>query len=97
MYCFRSEKLRGLAKINEEAGEVIQVIGKLMMTQGEAEHWSGNNLYKDLANELADLEAAISIFKRYNFAIPMDEKYTSRYAEKYNKFEQWIKEKDAHK
>jgi len=29
----------GLAKLNEESGELVQVIGKLMMTHGERAHW----------------------------------------------------------
>lgn len=48
----------GISKLMEEAGEVVQVCGKLMATYGEAEHWDGTNLARRLEEELGDLIAA---------------------------------------
>lgn len=58
MFAFGDAEWPGLAKVNEEAGEVIQVIGKLMMVHGRSKHWSGD-LRQMLVEELADLMAAI--------------------------------------
>ena len=48
----------GLAKLAEEAGEVVQVIGKLIATAGRTDHWSGHDLGRDLEDEIADVQAA---------------------------------------
>src|SRR6266576_699201 len=48
-----------LSKLAEEAGETLQVIGKLMGTGGETNHWDGTDLRLRLIEELADLQAAI--------------------------------------
>lgn len=48
----------GLAKLAEECGEVIQIIGKLIATGGKFHHWSELNLYEELEKELADVQAA---------------------------------------
>jgi NTP pyrophosphatase (non-canonical NTP hydrolase) len=46
----------GISKLNEEAGEVIQVIGKLMGTGGRTEHWDGaGDLKTRLQEEMGDL------------------------------------------
>jgi hypothetical protein len=47
----------GLAKLAEEASEVIQIIAKLIATGGRTDHWSGMDLGKALEDELGDLEA----------------------------------------
>lgn len=49
----------GISKLIEEAGEVLQICGKLIANEGKAEHWDGTNLRERLAEELSDLEAAI--------------------------------------
>lgn len=48
----------GLAKLAEESAEVIQVITKLLATDGDPEHWSGEHLARRLEEELGDLFAA---------------------------------------
>ena len=48
----------GLGKLVEEAGEVIQVAGKLVATGGEAAYWDGSDLRARLEEEIADLQAA---------------------------------------
>lgn len=58
-FAFGNTKWPGLAKLVEEAGEVLQVCGKLIMTHGEVSHWDGSDLKKRLESELGDLLAAI--------------------------------------
>jgi len=51
----------GLSKLIEEAGEVMQVAGKLIGSEGRTDHWSGN-LDTALIEELGDLAAAMEFF-----------------------------------
>jgi len=49
----------GLDKLNEECGEVVQVIGKYHGMGGVlGDHWDGSNLKVRLEEELADMMAA---------------------------------------
>lgn len=57
-YSIGSSNWPGLSKLAEEAGETLQVIGKLMATGGEEQHWDGSDLRVRLAEEIADLMAA---------------------------------------
>lgn len=56
----------GLGKLMEEAGEVIQIGGKLLGTGGEIAHWDGSNLRERIMEELGDLRAAIQFFMEQN-------------------------------
>lgn len=66
-FAFGDEVWPGLAKLNEECGEVVVEIGKLMMTHGDPNHWSGD-LRKRLLAEIADVEAAIVFVLRHNLS-----------------------------
>jgi len=55
----------GLSKLIEECGEVLQVGGKLIGSEGRTDHWSGD-LNKMLVEELGDLRAAITFFMEAN-------------------------------
>jgi NTP pyrophosphatase (non-canonical NTP hydrolase) len=48
----------GISKLIEEAGEVVQVCGKLLATKGDVNHWDGTNLKDRLQEEIGDLMAA---------------------------------------
>lgn len=50
----------GISKLVEEAGEVMQVCGKLIGSAGIENHWDGSNLRDELEKELADLMAAVA-------------------------------------
>jgi len=77
----------GLSKLIEEAGEVLQVAGKLIATGGLAQHWDGSNLRERLQEELGDLTAAVRFFARVN---NLDEDVIARRArEKEKTFWQW--------
>lgn len=56
----------GLAKVVEECGELMQVLGKLIATNGETVHYDGSDLRERVMEELADLDAAMIFFTVYN-------------------------------
>lgn len=90
-FAFGSDKWPGLAKLNEECGEVNQVIGKLMQTDGDPSHWSGN-LRNKLIDELADVAAAISFVVENNFTETEMRKIFARTSRKMAKFKSWHEE-----
>lgn len=59
-YSIGSDHWPGLAKLAEECGEVIQVIGKMIAANGAADHWDGTDLHARFIDELADAQAAIA-------------------------------------
>lgn len=64
MFAFGDKEWPGLAKLNEECGELVQVIGKLMMTHGDPKHWDGSNLRERLIAEAGDVWAALMFIER---------------------------------
>lgn len=88
-FAFGSKTLPGLAKLAEEAGEVQQVIGKLMMTGGAAAHWDGSDLIQRLKEEMADLMAAMVFVGQTNFA---EDDFAERTHDKLALFMQWHRE-----
>lgn len=66
MFAIGSSQWPGLGKVAEEAGEVLQVMGKLMGTGGRVDHWDGTNLRQRLAEELGDLLAAADFSSQVN-------------------------------
>lgn len=81
----------GLAKINEEAGEIVQVIGKLMQTHGKPAHWDGTDLAVRLREEMADMTAAITfVVERMNDDEQFD--FYTRMREKLALFRRWHQE-----
>lgn len=58
-YSFGSDVLPGLSKLVEEAGEALQVCGKILAKGGAVQHWDGTDLAVRFQEELADLQAAI--------------------------------------
>lgn len=81
----------GLAKLNEECGEVVQVIGKLMMTKGEIEHWDKSNLKERLEDEIGDVLAACKFVIKWCAGLDV-ERINCRIAEKLALFERWHEE-----
>ena len=80
-----SDTWPGLAKIAEEAGEVIQVIGKLMAFP-DAVYPDGTDLKWALTNELGDLKAAIEYAVKQN---GLQGPVRERMAEKRGRFRRW--------
>jgi hypothetical protein len=56
----------GVAKVMEECGELVQVCGKLLASEGRAAHWDGTDLHVRLEEELADVLAAIAFLREHN-------------------------------
>ena len=92
MFGFGSKKWPGLAKLNEECGELIQVIGKLMMVKGRSKHWSGD-LRKKMIEELGDVMAASEFVSRH--CLTDNERFDlhERITEKRAKFLGWHEER----
>lgn len=65
-YSIGSPNWNGLSKLIEEAGEVIQVAGKILGAGGACVHWDGSDLAERLADEIGDLRAAIKFFEVMN-------------------------------
>ena len=89
VFAFGSSTLPGLAKLAEECGEVTQVIGKLMMTGGAAEHWDGADLIVRLKEEMADVMAALIFVGQTNFE---EQDFEERVNAKLALFNQWHEE-----
>jgi N-carbamoyl-L-amino-acid hydrolase len=66
MFGIGSPTWPGVSKVSEEAGEVIQVIGKLTGTGGLIHHWDGTNLRDRLTEETADVLAACDYLVQMN-------------------------------
>lgn len=92
MFAFGDTEWPGLAKLAEESGELVQVIGKLMMTHGRAKHWEGSDLRWNLVKEMADVSAALSFVEVYALTAKEREAYDARCIEKFALFEQWHQE-----
>lgn len=89
-YNFGSTNWPGLAKLIEECGEVIQVAGKIMATNGESAHWDGTDLRTRIQEEIGDLVAAIAFVGEHN---DLDlESVEERIEKKSELFEKWHEE-----
>lgn len=88
-YNFHGAPWPGLSKLIEECGEVIQIAGKLMATNGEAEHWSENNLYARLEEEIGDVLAAVGFLVDHNARKLVWDNIDQRRADKRHVFERW--------
>lgn len=78
----------GLSKLTEECGEVLQVIGKLMATHGNAAHWDGTDLRQRLLAELGDLAGAFEFVVGFLPAADLVA-VRARAREKYALFQKW--------
>lgn len=90
-----SMQQNGLAKLTEEAGEVLQVAGKMqqypeLQFEQDMPHPDGKNLRRELEKELGDLLAAIIFTSR---KLKLDELVIDDRAQrKLALFNQWDKE-----
>ncbi|GAA2390099.1 hypothetical protein [Dactylosporangium salmoneum] len=65
-YEIGSDVWPGLAKLAEEAGELIQVLAKLIGVSGRERYYDESDLRKRLIEECGDLTAAIAFFTETN-------------------------------
>jgi NTP pyrophosphatase (non-canonical NTP hydrolase) len=93
-YSIGSQHWPGTSKLLEEMGELQQVLGKLLGTGGEVQHWDGSNLRTRLIEELADVKAAIEFFQGKNFTAKEDDLIDKFQANKSQTFERWHSEQE---
>lgn len=87
-FAIGSDTWPGLAKLAEECGELVQVIGKVM-AYPEGAHPDGNgHLARRLVDELGDVKAAIDYVAAHNAATPRREVDIRRDA-KFERFQRW--------
>lgn len=80
-----------MSKLVEEIGELGQVLGKLMGSRGDINHWSGN-LNDMLYEELSDVEASIAFLVE---KCALDKaRIADRVAMKLARFEGWHEKHD---
>jgi NTP pyrophosphatase (non-canonical NTP hydrolase) len=93
-YSIGSDEWPGLSKLIEEAGEMLQIAGKIIAIRGveNYDHWDGTNLKERMTEEAADLLAALEFFCARNLEIQQVHK---RAAVKRAKFEEWHLEQSA--
>jgi NTP pyrophosphatase (non-canonical NTP hydrolase) len=90
-YSIGSDVLPGLSRLAEEAGEVVQVIGKILGAGHLGTHFDGTDLRQRLLDELADLTAAVAFVGDKN-VLPwadVEQRAERRYRQFCEWHEQW--------
>jgi NTP pyrophosphatase (non-canonical NTP hydrolase) len=87
-YSIGSDHWNGLSKLVEELGELGQVLGKLMGSGGNTNHWSGD-LNEKLIEELGDVAAAMNFFITKNMNEDQIERIINQADKKETLFEEW--------
>jgi len=90
-YCIGSDEWNGLSKLIEELGELQQVCGKLIGSEGSEDHWSGK-LREKFIEEIGDVQASINFFVDMNLTNKDKNRIARQCAEKYTRFKKWDKE-----
>lgn len=65
-YEIGSQVWPGLAKLAEEAGELVQVLAKVVGASGRDRYYDGTDLRQRLIEECGDLTAAVAFFTETN-------------------------------
>jgi NTP pyrophosphatase (non-canonical NTP hydrolase) len=94
MFHFGAMVWPGIAKLIEEAGEVLQITGKLVATRGNSKHWDGSDLRLRLEEEMGDLLAALHFVIEQNYGNAARIRIYERQAEKLRTFRMWHLEGD---
>lgn len=79
----------GTSKLLEETGELQQVLGKLIGSHGEVQHFDGSNLRERLVEEIADVAAAARFFQEVNLTKEEREQIAARCERKVALFKKW--------
>ena len=89
-YSIGSDQWPGLSRLIEEAGEVLQVAGKIIGGGGAGVHYDGTDLAVALCDEVADLQAAIAYFKAHSVAYAQRRTELNRRTEaKFVQYQRW--------
>jgi NTP pyrophosphatase (non-canonical NTP hydrolase) len=86
---FGTESWPGAAKLLEEMGEVIQVLGKLIVNGGSTDYWGDRDLHQLFIEELGDLQATLIFFREENFSLEDIRDMWARTDDKLTKYATW--------
>lgn len=84
----------GALKIQEECGELITALGKLLAFP-DGQHPAQGNIIANVEEEISDVSAAIEYFVQCNRGTMRVETITQRAANKLNRFIYWHRERKA--
>jgi NTP pyrophosphatase (non-canonical NTP hydrolase) len=84
-----SDTWPGVAKVTEEAGELLQLLGKLQACGGADVHFDGTAMRARITEEVADLGAALLFMAEKN-GLDMD-LIDDRSQSKFEQYESWHK------
>lgn len=87
MFAIGDKRWPGIAKLLEEAGELVQVCGKLIQVRGQNLHWQGP-LIPRLEEELADVLAAVDFVLSHCQELDR-ERIEARRDAKRRRYEEW--------
>lgn len=87
MYFIGAGRLAGVSKIIEEAGELLEIIGKVQGSKGMFTHWTGH-LERKLYEEVADVYAALDFFMSHD-GLKWVQAVNERRAKKLAMFKDW--------
>lgn len=88
MYEIESKEWTGLAKVGEEAAEVLQVVNKIIGNGGKRVYFDGTDLHEKLCEELGDLQAALDFLLNKCEEIDLSP-VANRYLKKIKLFHKW--------
>lgn len=92
MFAIGDDEWAGVSKLVEELGELQQVLGKLLGSRGDCNHWSGD-LRRMMHEEMGDVLAAIAFVTQHCY---FDDEWITRHAaDKLARFVAWHKLKDT--
>lgn len=85
-----SSEWTGLAKVGEEAGEVVQEIMKIVATGGKLQYANGTKLdLEKLFGELGDLQASVDFFLSLTPNAKMLDVFNEHRSQKFEKYTRW--------
>lgn len=87
-YSIGSNNWNGMSKLIEEMGELQQVLGKLIGSDGRVDHWSGD-LNEKLVEECGDVLAALNFFVSKNLSEENQQRALEQAERKFDLFEEW--------
>lgn len=92
-YCIGSDEWNGASKVMEEMNELGEVFAKLIGSEGNYNHWTGD-LREKLVEEIADVQAAIEFFLNKDTNLTHDQKrrLINRKEMKFRTFLRWDEE-----
>lgn len=89
-YSIGSDEWPGLSRLIEECGELLQVAGKIIGSGGSARHYDGTDLGAALAEEVADVLAAVMYARAHMTGlVPHRDDISRRVQAKFEQYQRW--------